>query len=71
MDDGIDRRRLDSFFLAPSHGQNNAELCVAAHHACVSLARFERIGFNHGAHTGEFGKAQGISASVGVPAAQP
>src|SRR5215467_14615683 len=44
-----------------SHRQNYAELCVAAHHACVSLARFfERICFNHGTHPGQFGEAQSV-----------
>jgi len=37
----------------PSHRQNDAELCLATHHARVSLGRFfERIGFNHGPHAG-------------------
>jgi len=36
-----------------SHCQDDAELCLAAHHPRVSLGRFlERIGFNHGAHAG-------------------
>src|SRR5450432_1853376 len=36
-----------------SHRQNDAELCVAAHHARVSLVRlFEWICFNHGTHAG-------------------
>ena len=39
--------------LTTSHRQNDAELCIAAHHARVSLGRFfERIGFNHGTHAG-------------------
>src|SRR5215469_2780375 len=38
--------------LATSHRQNDAELCVAAHHSRVTLGRFlERIGFDQGAHT--------------------
>ena len=40
--------------LSTSHRQNDAELCVAAHHAGVCLRRFfERIGFNHRAHAGQ------------------
>ena len=36
-----------------SHRQNDAELCLAAHHPRVSLGRFfERIRFNHGTHAG-------------------
>jgi hypothetical protein len=36
-----------------SHRQNDAELCVAAHHSRVSLGRFfERICFNHGTDAG-------------------
>ncbi|SPE28870.1 hypothetical protein SBA2_410053 [Acidobacteriia bacterium SbA2] len=47
--------------LVNSHRQHDAELCVAAQHARVSLSRFfERIGFNHGAHAGEFGEVQRI-----------
>ena len=47
--------------LATSHRQNDAELCLAAHHARVSLGRFfERIGFNHGTHAGQFGEAQRV-----------
>ncbi len=38
-------------FWPTSHCQNDAELCVAAHHSRVSLGGFfERIGFNHGTH---------------------
>ena len=42
-----------------SHRQNDAELCLPAHHSRVSLACFfERICFNHGTHAGEFGEPQ-------------
>ena len=38
-----------------SHRQNDAELRLAAHHSRVSLGRFfERIGFDHGTHAGQF-----------------
>src|SRR5262245_15762193 len=41
-------------FCATSHRQNDAELCLAAHHSCVSLACFfERICFNHRTHPGQ------------------
>ena len=44
-----------------SHRQDDAELRVAAHHSRVSLGRFfERIGFNHGTHAGQFGEAQRV-----------
>src|ERR1035437_8923144 len=44
-----------------SHRQNDAELCVAAQHSRISLGRsFERIGFNHGTHAGQFGEAQSV-----------
>ena len=34
-----------------SHRQNDAELCIAAHHARVSLGRFfERVRLDHGTH---------------------
>jgi Carboxypeptidase regulatory-like domain len=42
-----------SLFCRPSHRQNYAELCIAAHHSRVSLGRlFKRICFDHWAHTG-------------------
>jgi hypothetical protein len=42
-----------------SHRQNDAELCVAAHHPRVGLARsFERKRFDHGPQAGEFGAAR-------------
>jgi hypothetical protein len=42
-----------SRYRPTSHRQNDAELCIAAHHARVGLGRFfERIGFNHGTHAG-------------------
>lgn len=44
-------RRPGSNLTSASHRQNDAELCVAAHHPRVSLSRFfERIGFNYGAN---------------------
>ena len=40
-------------FGPTSHRQNDAELCIAAHHSRVCLGRFfEWIRFNHGAHAG-------------------
>jgi len=40
-------------FPADLHCQDDAELCIAAHHAGVGLGRlFERIGFNHCADAG-------------------
>ena len=45
--------REDGVAWKASHCQDDAELCLAAQHACVSLCRlFERIGFNHGTHSG-------------------
>src|SRR5580704_18523192 len=47
--------------LAASHCQNDAELCLAVHHARVSLARFfQWISFDHGTHAAQFGKVQRI-----------
>src|SRR3984885_5960720 len=41
------------------HRQNNAELRFAARHARVRLGcLFERISFNHGTHSAQFGEAQ-------------
>jgi hypothetical protein len=61
------RRRVLALFLdcvdglhrRPTlHCENDAELCLAAHHARERLGRlFERIGFNHGPHAAEFGEA--------------
>src|SRR5262245_53039980 len=46
-------------FCATSHRQNDAELCLAAHHSCVSLSCFfERICFNHRTHPGQFGEVR-------------
>ena len=53
------RFRQFSPCFANSHRQNDAKLCLAAHHARVSLARFfERICFNHRTHAGQFGEVQ-------------
>jgi hypothetical protein len=39
--------------LVDSHRQDDAELCLAGHHARVSLGRFfERVRFDHGTHSG-------------------
>ena len=44
-----------------SHGQDDAELCVTAHHPRECFLRsFEWIGFNHGAHATQLGEAQGV-----------
>src|ERR1044072_5804668 len=44
-----------------SHRQDDAELCVAAEHARVSLrSLFERICLNHRAHAGQLGEAQRV-----------
>ena len=44
-----------------SHRQNDAELCVTAHHARECFLRsFEWIGFNHGTHATQLGEAQGV-----------
>ena len=48
-----------AFLLKPSHCEDDAELCLAAHHASVSFGRsFEWVGFNHGTHAGQFGEVQ-------------
>jgi hypothetical protein len=45
--------RKERIALSTSHRQNDAELCVAAYHARVSLGRFFKgICFNHGMHAG-------------------
>jgi hypothetical protein len=42
-----------------SHRENDAELRLAAHHPRVAFRRFfERISFNHGAHSAEFSEAE-------------
>src|SRR5271169_2104474 len=60
---------------ATSHGQNDAELCVAAQHARVSLGCFfERICLDHGTHAGQFGEVQcvfGIGGGSRSPALNP
>jgi hypothetical protein len=44
-------------FLPTSHGQNDPKLCLAAQHSRIGLGHFfERIGFNHGAHSGLLGE---------------
>src|SRR5215472_1267366 len=43
--------------IRQSHGQNDAELRLAAHHSGVSVARlFKRIGFDHGTYARELGE---------------
>ena len=47
------------FGIRQSHGQNDAELRLAAQHSGVSVARlFKRIGFDHGTYAGQFGEVQ-------------
>src|ERR1051326_629148 len=46
-------------FESTSHRQNNAELCLAAHHSRVRLCGFlQWISLNHGAHSSQFSKMQ-------------
>src|SRR5215472_2587709 len=53
-------KRLNSSRLV-SHRQDNTELRLATHHASVSLRRFfERIGFEHGTHAGQFGEVHRV-----------
>lgn len=57
-DPNVDRGHV---FHRASHRQDDAELCVTAQHACVSLGCFsERICFDHRTHGGQFGEAQGV-----------
>src|ERR1700730_796029 len=52
---------LANAIVTTSHGQNNAKLCLAAHHPGIGLVRpFERIGFYHWTDAGEFGEVQCI-----------
>ena len=54
-----------------SHGEHDAELGFAAHHAGVGFAGFrERIFFNHGAHAAQFGEAERIFG-VGGDSSRP
>ena len=49
------------YSLVLSHRQDNAKLCVAAHHAGICLGSlFQRIGFDHGAYPAQFGKAKRV-----------
>ncbi len=44
-----------------SHGQHYAVLCLAAQHSSISLARlFERVGFDHRTHAGQFAEAERV-----------
>src|SRR6266581_376150 len=58
-------------FKPTSHRQNDAELCVAAHHSRVALGRFfERVGFDHRTHAGQLGESKrvlGICRRSGSP----
>jgi len=52
---------LQHVFWPASHCQNDAELCIAAHHSRISLCCFfERLCFNHGTHASEFGESQSV-----------
>ena len=55
-----------------SHRRDDAEFCVAAQHTRATLRRvFERIGFNHWTHAGQFGEVQSVSESAAFPVDQP
>lgn len=57
--DGMLRQHPARRSWSTSHGEDHAELCIAAHHPRVSLCRlFKGIGFNHGTHATQFGETQ-------------
>src|SRR5208282_2151664 len=54
-----------------SHRENDAKLCLAAHHARVSFGRFfERVCLDHGTHAAQFGETQCV-LGVGCRSSSP